>query len=73
MATDLKVKVRRQIDRLRKELAAPTGRVAALQDEIKRHELVYDMLDGRKAGKRAALRLPSQTNRVASGSLHARW
>ena len=53
MATDLKVSVRRQIDRLRKELAVATGRVAALQDEIKRHELVYDMLDGRKTGKKS--------------------
>ena len=52
MATDLKVSVRREIDRLRKELAVATGHVAALQDEIKRHELVYDMLDGRKTGKR---------------------
>ena len=32
MATDLKVSVRRQIDRLRKELAVATKRVAALQD-----------------------------------------
>ena len=53
MATDLKVGVRREIDRLRRELAAATGRVAALQDEIKRHELVQDMLDGRKTGKRS--------------------
>ena len=53
MATDLKVRVRRQIDRLRKELAVATGQVAALHDEIKRHELVYDMLDGRKTGKRS--------------------
>jgi len=52
MATDLKVSVRRQIDRLRKELAVTTGQVAALRDEIKRHELIYDMLDGRKTGKR---------------------
>ena len=43
MATDLKVSVRRQIDRLRRDLAVATGQVAALQDEIKRHELVYDM------------------------------
>ena len=52
MVTDLKVSVRREIDRLRKELAVATGQVAALQAEIKRHELVYDMLDGRKTGKR---------------------
>ena len=45
MAADLKVSVRKQIDRLKKELAVATGRVAALRDEIKRHELVYDMLD----------------------------
>ena len=53
MATDLKGSVRRQIDRLRKELAATTAQLAALQDEIKRHELVYDMLDGRKIGERS--------------------
>ena len=51
MATDLRVGVKRQIDRLKKELAVATGRVAALRDEIKRHELVYDMIDGRKTGK----------------------
>ncbi len=52
MATDLKVSVRREIDRLTKELAAATGRVAELQEEIKRHELIHDMLDGRRTGKR---------------------
>ncbi len=52
MATDLKVSVRRQIDRLKKELAVATAQVAALQDEIKRHELVFGVLDGRKTGKR---------------------
>ena len=51
MATDLKISVKRQIDRLRKQLAAATGRVSELQEEIKRHELVYDMLDGRVTGK----------------------
>ena len=51
MAADLKVSVKREIERLQKEQAAATGRVAALQDEIKRHELVYDMLDRRKTGK----------------------
>ena len=53
MATDLRVSVRREIERLRKDLAAAAGRVAAIQDEIKRHELVYDMLDGQKTGKRS--------------------
>ena len=52
MSAKLKIRVKREIDRLRKELAAATGRVAALRDEIKKHELVYDMLDGRKTGKR---------------------
>ena len=63
MATDLKVSVRRQIDRLRKELGVATGQVAALQAEIKRHELVYDMLDGRKTAKR------SRQGRSAVGAL----
>ena len=53
MATDLKVSVRRQLDRLKKQLAVATGQVAALQGEIKRHEQVYDMLAGQKTGKRS--------------------
>ena len=63
MVTDLKVSVRRQIDRLRKELAVATGQVAVLQDEIKRHELVYDMLDGQKTGKK------SRQGRSGAGAL----
>jgi len=51
MAADLKVSVKREIERLRKELAAATGRVAALREEIKKHELIHHMLDGRKTGK----------------------
>ena len=51
MDTDLKVSVRREIERLRKELDTATGRVAALQEEIRRHELIQDMLDGRKTAK----------------------
>lgn len=53
MAVDLKVSVRKEIDRLRQELGAATGRVAALRDEIRRYELVYDVLDGGKTGKRS--------------------
>ena len=66
MATDLKVSVRRQIDRLKKDLAVATGQVAALQDEIKRHELVYDMLDGRKTAKRSQ-RGPSTVGSLKRG------
>ena len=54
MVLDLKVSVKRQIDRLRKDLAAATDRVAALSDEIKRHEEIYGMLEGSpKRGGRA--------------------
>ena len=63
MATDLQVSVRREIDRLRKDLAVATGQVAALRDEIKRHELIYDMLDGGKIGKR------SRRGRSGAGAL----
>ena len=66
MATDLKVSVRREIDRLRKELAVATGQLAVLQDEIKRHELTYDMLDGRKTGKRSG-RGPSTVGSLKRG------
>ena len=63
MATDLRVSVRRQIDRLKKDLAAATGRVAALREEIKMHDLVYDMLDGKMTGKR------SRQGRSTAGAL----
>ena len=52
MATDLKVSVRREIDRLTKELAVATEQVAALRDEIKKYELIYDMLDGQRRSRR---------------------
>ena len=56
----------RQIDRLKKELIVAKGQVAALQDEIKRHELVYGMLDGRKTGKRSG-RGPSTSGSLKRG------
>ncbi len=45
MALDLKVSIKKEIDLLNKQLAA-------LQDEIKRHELVYDMLDGKSSPRK---------------------
>ena len=63
MAENLRVSVRRQIDRLRKDLAAATARVAALREEIERHELVYEMLDGRKTGEH------TQRSRSTGGAL----
>ena len=65
MALDLKVKVRRQIDQLKKELATATGRVSALRDEIKRHEVIYGMLDGRNTGRRVGH--PSTVGAVKRG------
>ncbi len=56
MALDLKVSVKRQIDKLRKELAEATARLATLRDEIKRHELIYDMLDGKSQTRRRGVR-----------------
>ena len=69
MALELKVSVKRQIDRLRKELTAATGRVVALRDEIKRHELIYRMLDGRSAGRRPGR--PSTVGTAKRGSTGA--
>ncbi len=63
MAADLKDSVRREIDRLRKQLDTATGRVAALQEEIRRHELVQEMLDGGQTGKR------SRQGRPGAGAL----
>ena len=63
MAVELKAGVRRRIDRLRKDLAAAAERVAALRDEINRHQLVYDMLDGRKTAR------PSWRGQLRTGPL----
>lgn len=52
MAENFRVLVRQEIDRLRKDLDAATARVAALREEIGRHELVYKMLDGQEADNR---------------------
>ena len=46
MATDLKVNVRRQIDRLRKELNVATGQVAALRPGHVPEDLIQKKLDG---------------------------
>lgn len=48
MALNLKVSVKRHIDRLQKDLARASARVATLEDEIKRHEVIFGMLDGKK-------------------------
>ena len=64
MASELKGSVRRQIDCLKKELTATTGRAAALREEIKKHELIYRMLDGRNTGRR-----PRQGRRPTVGLL----
>ena len=50
MALDLKVSVKRQIDQLKKDLIEATARLATLREDIERHELIYDMLDGKKGG-----------------------
>ena len=63
MAVDLKVTVRKEIERLKQQLGAATGRVAALRDEIKQHERIYYMLDGGNTRKR------SRRDRPAAGPL----
>ena len=69
MVLDLKVSVKRQIDRLRKDLAAATDRVAALRDEIKRHEQIYGMLDGSAGKGRRAGRPRGGQKRGPKGSM----
>ncbi len=69
MTSDLKVGVRRQIDQLRKELAAAAGRVSALQDEIKKHELIYGMLDRRNTSRRSRRRSTVGAKRGPTGTM----
>ena len=69
MVLDLKVSVKRQIDRLRKDLAAATDRVAALRDEIERHEQIYGMLEGNTGRGRRAGRPRAEQKRGPKGSM----
>ncbi len=69
MALDLRDSVRKQIDLLKKELASATERVNSLNDEIKRHEVIYDMLagDAKPTARRGRPRGPQK--RGPSGSM----
>ena len=72
MALDLKISIKREIDRLNKDLTATTAQLAALRDEIKRHEQVYDMLDGKASPRKRTGRPPGSggaQKRGPSGSM----
>ena len=69
MALDLRDSVRKQIDLFKKELAAATERVDNLKDEIKRYEVIHEMLagDDKPAPRRGRPRGPQK--RGPSGSM----
>lgn len=67
MALDLKVSIRREIDRLNRKLTADTAQLAALQDEIRMHEQIYDMLDGKSSP--SSLSSPRKQVRKPRGGL----
>ncbi len=52
MALDLKVSIKREIDRLNKDLTAATAQLATLRDEIERHQQIYDILDGKSSTRK---------------------
>ena len=69
MVLDLRVSVKRQLDRLRKDLAVATERVGALRDEIRRHEQIYGMLEGNAGKGRRAGRPRGGQKRGPQGSM----
>jgi len=52
MAVDLKVSVSKEITSLRKIIAQKTSELASLKDELKRHQIVYELLGGGRARTR---------------------
>jgi hypothetical protein len=54
MATDLKLLVEKEISRLKKDLARNASALAALRDDLKRHEAVYRFLEEGRAPRREA-------------------
>jgi len=61
MASGLEAPIRREIERLKKEIARKESEVASLNDELKRCERVHELLGGKEAtgrARRAAGRTP---------------
>jgi len=56
MAVSLRTSVTKEINRLRKTIVRSISDLASLKDELKRHERVYELLSGGRAGKRGIRR-----------------
>ena len=46
MSENLTTSVRREIDRLKKEIGQRTSQLASLKDDLRRHQKVYGLLRG---------------------------
>ncbi len=72
MANNLSISVRKEIDRLKKEIDQKTSELASLKDELLRHQRVYQLLRGadrrsqrpRRARGRARRAAPTNWNSV---------
>ncbi len=56
MAIDLKVSVGREIVRLKKSIVKTNSELASLNDELKKHERIYELLSDNRARRRAPRR-----------------
>ncbi len=75
MSENLTTSVRREIDRLKKEIGQRTSQLASLKDDLRRHQKVYGLLRGsdrtarrpRRARGRVERRAPVNWNSVLRG------
>ncbi|MCZ6562826.1 MAG: hypothetical protein O6948_07890 [Deltaproteobacteria bacterium] len=75
MSENLTTSVRREIDRLKKEIGQRTSQLASLKDDLGRHQKVYGLLRGsdrtarrpRRARGRVGRRAPVNWNSVLQG------
>ncbi len=65
MADNLSAAVRKEIDRLKKEIGQRSSQLAALKDELIRDQRVYGLLGGAARRVRRPRRTPGRANRTA--------
>ena len=64
MAIDLKVAVRQEITQLRRSIAQKSSELSGLNDKLKKHERVYELLSDNRARRRAPRRRARKSRTV---------
>lgn len=65
MSENLTTSVRREIDRLKKEIGQRTSQLASLKDDLRRHQKVYGLLRGADRTARRPRRTRGRARRIA--------